>query len=458
MLVDLQARACRIGRPPLATVLAVAITLVGVVPGCEHGSGSPARPNVVLISIDTLRADHLGAYGYARATSPSIDALAADGVLFESAVSPSSWTLPAHASMLSGVSPYRHGAVTSATRIRDDVPLAAEMLRAHGYRTVGLVNAPFVSRDYGFARGFERFEQRFEHKRRDVAARHAAVLAAVRALEPPFFLFLHYMDVHSPYRPPKGFNRFARDRRSTAVFKSLGQRGFLGVQREIRTGRLRVSEDEVQRLVDLYDGEVLAMDAKVGEIVAAVRSRYPDTVFIVTADHGEEFLEHGSIGHSETLYEEVLRVPLIVAGPGIARGVRVAAQVSLLDVVPTVLELVGAPARAGLDGASLAAALRGEALARDGDALVALQTSSHDGKAALRGVRSPARKILHDDRSGRGELYDLARDPGERTNLWPAPEDDRLARALAALVPPETSPAPRPDADTVEALKALGYL
>ena len=279
----------------------------------------------------------------------------------------------------------------------------------------------------------------------------------MRALEAPFVVFLHYMDVHSPYRPPKGFNRFASDKRSVRVLKDLGQRGFLGLQRAIREGTLELSPEYRARLVDLYDDEVLAMDAKVGELVAAVRERHPDTVFVVTADHGEEFLEHGGIGHAETLYDEVLRVPLIVAGPGVAKGVRVPALVSLADVVPTVLDVLAAPVPAGLDGQSLAGALRGETLERD-DAVVALQTSSHDGKQALRGVRATARKLLHDDLRGRRELYDLEHDPDERTNLLPATTDERLARALERLVPPETVAAPSPDPQTVESLKALGYL
>lgn len=443
---------------PWVRRLLVVLLVPALFASCRSGGREKGPPNVVLISIDTLRADHLGAYGYERPTSPNIDALAAEGVLFENAVSPSSWTLPGHASMLSGLSPYRHGAVSGAVRIREDVPLLPEMMRARGYGTVGLVNAPFVSRNYGFDRGFDHFDQLFTRKHRDAARRHAAVLETMRSLEPPFFAFVHYMDVHSPYRPPKAFNRFARDRRGAKILNALGVGGFIGVQRALREGRARLSADDGQRLVDLYDGEILAIDAKIAELVAVVRERAPNTVFVLTSDHGEEFLEHGCLGHAATLYDEVLRVPLIVFGEGVVRGRRVLSLVSLLDVVPTVLGLVDAPPPPDLEGASLVPALRGEDLARD-DALVALQTNSHNGSVALRGIRSPARKLLHDDHSGRGELYDLARDPREQTNLWPETKDDHLANALAALpAPAETSAAPSPDSATVEALKALGYL
>ncbi|MEW6269088.1 MAG: sulfatase [Thermodesulfobacteriota bacterium] len=435
----------------LCAALAVVVAFLGGWRQCEPAS----PPNVVLISIDTLRPDHLGAYGYARPTSPNIDALAARGVVFENAFSPSSWTLPAHATLLSGVSPYRHGAVTSATRIRDDVPLLAETLAARGYHTAAFVNAPFVSQGYGFARGFARFEQRFTEKRAHVAARQRAILEAVAELEPPFFLFVHYMDVHTPYRPPKAFNRFAADRRGGTVLKGVGAGGFLELQRAVRDGKVAISNADRDRLVDLYDGEILAVDAKIGELVRALE-REPDTVIVLTSDHGEEFLEHSGVGHAETLYDEVLRVPLIVTGPGIAPG-RAKTFASLADVVPTFLDWLGGPVPAGLDGRSLVGALRRSPVPDD-DVVLALHTSSHDGRAALRGVRSAGHKLIQDDASGRAELYDVARDPGERTNLLPGAADDRLAQILARLSAPSTVPAPRPNEETVESLKALGYL
>jgi len=442
---------------PYVRRLFLALLLPVLLLGCTSPAEMP-RPNVVLISIDTLRPDHLGAYGYARATSPSIDALAAGGVLFENALSPSSWTLPAHASLLSGVSPYRHGAVAATARIRDDVPLLAELLRAHGYHTAAFVNAPFVSRTYGFARGFERFEQRFERKRRDTAERHQQVLDGVAALEPPFFLFVHYMDVHSPFRPPREFNRFAKDRHSVAVLKDLGQGSIFTLQRGIRAGRLEISAEAVQRFEDLYDDEILAMDAKIGELVTVLRARFQNAIVILTSDHGEEFLEHGSIGHGDTLYEEVLRVPLIVAGPGVVQGARAPELVSLLDIVPTVLEWLGAPRPAGLEGRSLAPMLAERAGNARRDVMLALHTGAHDGSVALRGMRDEARKLIRDDYAKRTEFYDLASDPAECHSLAPQATDAKLEQALARLGVPETVAAPKPDAETVESLKALGYL
>ncbi|MFN8602505.1 MAG: sulfatase-like hydrolase/transferase [Candidatus Binatia bacterium] len=424
----------------------------------EPAAHDVARPNVVVISVDTLRADHLGTYGYGRATSPNLDAFAQRGVVFERATSPTSWTLPAHASLLSGVSPYRHGAISEATRIRDDVPLLAELLRAQGYRTTAFVNAPFVGRDYGFERGFEAFDQRFEERRRDLAERHGAILGALDGLQPPFLLFLHYMDVHTPYRPPKQFNVFAKDRRSSEVLRDLGETSVLELQRAAREGRLAMSPEQRDRLVDLYDGEILALDAHLGELLRRIEQRFPDTLVILTADHGEEFLDHGGFGHGDTLYEEVLHVPLIVAGSGVARGVRVPALASLVDVVPTVLDRVGAAAPAGLEGRSLLAELRGGAR-RAEDRTLALHTASHDGTLSLRGVRANDRKLLRDDVKGTSALYDLASDPREQRSVLPDAPDAGLERALAQLrVTQPGSTAPAPDPKTVESLKALGYL
>ena len=460
---------------PLLRRLLIALAVVALpaaLAGCRRGDpespravateSAVERPNVVLISVDTLRADHLGAYGYARPTSPNVDALARRGVTFERATSPSSWTLPAHASLLSGVSPYRHGAISGASRIRDDVPLLAELMRAQGYHTAAFVNAPFVSRAFGFARGFERFDQRFEQRRRDFAQRREAILDAVARLEPPFFLFLHYMDVHTPYRPPAEFNRFAKDRRSSEVLRDLGVKSVLDLQHAARRGPLGMSAADRDRLIDLYDGEILALDAHLGELLRRLNERFPDTVVVLTADHGEEFLEHGGFGHGDTLYEEVLHVPLIVAGPDVPGGARVPVVVSLVDVVPTLLERVGAPVPAGLDGRSLVAELGSgdDAAAAHADArILALHTASHDGTLSLRGVRSGVRKLLRDDGKGTRELYDLASDPRELRSLAPAVGDARLEQALATLgvAAPGAVAAP-PDPKAVESLKALGYL
>jgi arylsulfatase A-like enzyme len=487
---------------------AALLIALGLAPGCDRGARS-APPSLVLVSIDTLRPDHLGAYGYPRATSPGLDALAADGVVFEHAYTPSSWTLPGHASMLTGVSPYRHGADLETRKIRDDVPLLAERLRARGYATSAIVGAPFVGARYGFARGFDRFDERIAEGK-DIDAYQPAVLDAVRALpKAPFFLFVHYMSVHSPYAPPARFDRFHTPgaAASTVDASRIGQ-----LQRALEQGTIALGPMDRAHLIDLYDGGIAAADDAVAQLRHAVRAaRGDDVVFVVTSDHGEEFLEHGGLAHGGTLYDEVLRVPLIVAGPGIAAGRQVERQVSLLDVAPTLLALadggamagsagetpgseagaVGGPAdraasRAAMDGQPLLEALP-EAAARAAvraasgqasptgaaptDALraptLALQTNAHDGRVALRGLRSPDAKLLRDDASGRTAFFDLAADPGERTPRDPGePGGGELLAALDLLAPARRGDAAttvaaesmQPDPRTRAALAALGYL
>jgi arylsulfatase A-like enzyme len=410
---------------------------------------------VVLVSIDTLRPDHLGAYGYERATSPNLDALARDGVLFESAWAPSPWTLPSHASMLTGLSPYRHGAVARDDGIRPDVPLLAETLREHGYATVGMVSAPFVSSRHGFDRGFDGFTEA-TRRRGNRKTFHADVLRTVRELpREPFFLFVHYFDVHAPYDPPAEFDRFRKDP-STPRTRRDGRVSQL--QRLAASGKIELDSARRDRLIDLYDGGILAMDDKLGELLAAVRARTRGhVVVLVTSDHGEEFLEHGGLMHTRTLYDEVLRVPLVVAGAGVRRGARVGDMVSLLDVTPTVLSLAGV-APEGLEGRSLH-----DVLARDGARVpdprpLALLTLAHDHSVALRGMRTPGTKLILDLQHGKGELYDLREDPKESVDLYPDPAFDPLERALRGLEIAEGTQLQKPDPEVVESLRALGYL
>lgn len=410
----------------------------------------PNAPNVVLVSIDTLRADHLGTYGYARPTSPHIDRLATDGVVFENAFAPSPWTLPSHATMLTGVSPYRHGAVRADLQIAPDVVTLAERLSRAGYQTVGFVNAPFVGSRFGFARGFERFEERFERRKHDRNEHHERVLAAAADLRQPFFLFVHYMDVHLPYHPPKRFNVFRRSAQRPRVGKQLE------VQRELADGTRHLTEDEEHALVDFYDGEILAVDSKIDQLLEVVRTRFPNTIVVLTSDHGEEFLEHGNLFHARTLYDEVLHVPLVVAGPGVRAGLRVTTLTSLLDVVPTVLALTGQPPAADVQGRSLAGFLTGTDPDAAADArTLDLQNSGPFGQIAQRGARTQSAKLIRDDLRGRTESFDLERDPGER---HPGPPNPGLEGSVEALRLPPSATLPSPDPKTVESLESLGYL
>lgn len=343
-------------RPPAA--VGGAVTAPPPVPG-------PAA-NVILISIDSLRADRLGCYGLDRPTSPAIDALAAQGARFANAMSTTSWTLPAHMSMLTGRTLLSHGVVMENDRLPDGVPTLAESLRGTGLATGGIVSMLYLGRQYGFDRGFDVYDDTtipaktwFESHRDEPAP--AVTRFALDWLqqhrEQRFFLFLHFWDVHYDYAPPPPYDTmFDPDYRGT-----ISGENFYRNQAVNR----RMPARDLQHLLAVYDGEVRWVDEHVGQILRTVDALglADTTAIIVTADHGDEFFEHGGKGHRRTLYREVMHVPLIVRAPGVPPGRVVTAPVSLVDVMPTALELAGAAAPPGMDGESLLALTRGGAIA-----------------------------------------------------------------------------------------------
>jgi len=430
----------------------VRIALVAAALGWGVGCDEPVRANVILISIDTLRADHLGCYGDARGTSPNIDRLAEGGTLFENAFSPTAWTLPGHASMFSGLTPRRHGARLATQAIRDDVPLLAEILKEQGYGTAAIVNAPFMQAKFGFDRGFERF---IYVPKLEVARHQQAVLDTLQgAQQRPFFLFLHYMSVHDPYAPEDVFNRFVG-----SYEQSIGVDGthLLRLWRAMDHGEASLNADEVRYLNDLYTGGVLSVDARIGELLDLLDSQglADDTIVVLTSDHGEEFMEHGSIVHTKTLYDELLAVPLIVRGPGTPAARRVRSMAALIDIPPTVLGLVGIDPPAGLDGIDLAESWRDDTVP---ERALEIETSWIDGTRAKRGIRTPTHKLIVDLESDERELYDLIEDPGETENLYPHPAAEPLERALAAAISAEAGSEVVLSPEDLEQLRSLGYV
>jgi choline-sulfatase len=428
---------------------------------CGPGASAPGRPSaspgastlvrkpqsVVLISIDALRADHLSAYGYQRETSPTLQVLAKQGAVFESAFSPTTWTLPGHASMLTGLTPFRHGASEDGRRIRDDVPLLAELMKGLGYHTAAVINSPYMVQAFGFGRGFDTFVER-SHEDRELPFYQPLVIETARSMQEPFFLFVHYISVHDPYRPLPEFNRWS---------SKSGVGGLRQLAQEVEAGR-RLSPEEAQTLIDLYDGEILSMDHQLSQLLESLKQISPDVLVIVTADHGEEFLDHGSLHHGHRLYDEVLRVPLIVSGPGVKPGVRIAEMASLVDILPTVVAWTGGPVPEGLDGVSLAGLLRGEASTLPKNRTLPLHTRGGDSKVHLWGLRTSTSKLIVDQQTGKKEFYDLVADPREQRNLYPTPEARRLERQLDNLtLAPSSRERVKHDKQRLEVLRSLGY-
>jgi arylsulfatase A-like enzyme len=306
---------------------------------------------VLVVSIDTLRADRLGCYGYGRDTSPALDRFGRErAVRFAQAVAEAPWTLPSHVTMLSGLHPLTHGARRPEESPADEVALLAELL-ADSHYSFALTDGGWLSELWGFARGFDSFHA----QDRDVERGVEAVLEYVRHRQGkgPWFGFLHTYDLHCPYDPPPPY----AGRYHSAGAEPIEVAGRCGNPHFNAQG---ITPGQALTLSDRYDEDVRRVDDALATLFAAFDELglWEDTLVIVTSDHGEEFLEHGQIGHERTLSREALSIPLLVAAPGLAPRV-VAEVVGLADLVPTVLELTGRPARA-LDGRSLVPLLRGE--------------------------------------------------------------------------------------------------
>ncbi len=420
----------------------------------------PARPDILLISIDTLRADHLSCYGHPRRTTPFIDRIAAEGVRFSRAYSTTSWTAPALASMLTSSYPTRHGVDQTARGddpawgvIPEDLPSLPELLRQHGYRTYGLTANFSLPAERGFGRGFDRY--------RCVGAvgvdkvREEAAGWLVELSDPaPWFFWLHLFDPHAPYEAREPW--LTRVEPAPAVrhadLDHLPAERIPALVPGLDAGRL-------DYLKTLYDSEIRAVDDYLHELFEAV-PRAREALVLIVADHGEEFLEHGGTLHGKTLFEEVVRIPFILRSPDRALAGSVSDRpVSLVDVLPTLVQAAGIPVPAGVAGAALVgpAGLQ----VPDGRPLVAELSR---GEATTRAWIDGNWKFIVRGGQGGGLLYDLDSDPGEHRDLSPeqAQRAERYAEAIAAFSsrqePPSGSIQTPLTPEQVAALEALGYV
>jgi arylsulfatase A-like enzyme len=430
----------------------------------EASSPSAPRPNVVVYLIDTLRPDHLGSYGHARPTSPHIDAFARDATLFRNAIAQSSWTKTAVASLFTGLLPQTHRIHSRSDSIPEGLPLLAELLRDEGYLTLGVITNGNVSRAFGFARGFDVYEELREeatreiHQPSDRANEVAFELLAHREDDRPFFLYLHTSDPHWPYTPPEP------ERARLAAEVADPSAGFA-----LPLKRLQRASPGLRRdLGLLYDAEIAFNDESFGSLIEKLRELDPkrETLVALLSDHGEAFFEHSNVGHGETLFGEEIRIPLAIRFPGgIGRGEVVDTAARQVDLLPTILESVGAPIPPGLPGRSLLPAARAPRTAREPDtSFASLDRAGRVLEAAIEGER----KLIRFRVEGRGVpalgLFDLASDPGETRDLSASERVWReylLARLDAAER--EAPPVPAPSTGSLDeeqrrALEALGYL
>jgi arylsulfatase A-like enzyme len=468
-------------------------------------SGRP--PLVILVSLDTLRADHLGLYGYGRPTSPVLDALALESAVFDDASTPAPWTLPAHASMMTGLYPVSNGVVTDV-RLPDGVPTLAGILRARGFTTAAVVNVSWLKKEsYGVTRDFDHYlwvEESVDRASPSTWVTDQAIeWLKARRDDEPMFLFVHYFDAHADYVSlPEYENLFVRPydgtvkgtaleltkqdidpvlveycRTNSSEANCIGSGILEGVVLDENFERRVFDDADIQHLVDLYDAGVRQLDAEIGRLF-----RYLDeaglaeqALLVVVSDHGEEFAEHGGTAHMRTQYQEVVRACFLLRGPGVPAGVRYETPVSLVDLAPTILSFAGIPRTTPMEGLDLSVLWTGgdrsqldsrlifhEASRAMGDRIV-----EELGHSALqsRAVRRGRFKLYYSNRAEPNYvLFDLEADPGETRDV--TEEHPELAAELRRVLEErdaiakarQEAPAVKLDPEEEARLKALGYL
>jgi arylsulfatase A-like enzyme len=451
------------------------------------GAAEDRRPNVLIVTIESLRTDHVGAFGGRSRTrpeeplTPALDALAGESTVYEDAHATSSWTLASHASLFTGLYPSGHRTVRPLDRLADSHVTLAEHLAAAGYQTAGVVTGPYLRRPYNLHQGFAAWDQtaasgdrlRSHGDRTNPYVEEAMQRFFTTERDPsrPFLLFLYLWDPHYDYLPSPPYDQLY----VTADCKPFPLAHW--ERRDDVDGRL--SPAELAYVWSQYEGEIRATDDVLGRLFALMRARgvWEDTLVIVTADHGEEFFDHGVRGHKNNLYAETVHVPLIVKYPGSQPARQDARLVSLVDVLPTVLDVAGLTADGHTDGHSL----RVPPIA-DRAILLELLAFSYQGKKFASpvywgGIRTVDRKLVWRERRPDGapagevdliQLFDVTADPLEQRSI----AGDRLAEVTAMAARFEAAAAPArvagerhgdggtaPVADDDRArLRALGYL
>jgi arylsulfatase A-like enzyme len=450
--------------------------------GCKEAP----KPNILIVLVDAMRADRLGCYGYERGLTPFIDSLAARGTVFRRAYSQASWTNPSIASLITSRYQSQHGVTRFGAVLAESEITLAERLKENGYVTGGFSANGLIGKQWGFGQGYDKYMPMLVRGDNDVPHyrwipfRAPAItklgldwLDTLPAGGPPVFLYMHYMETHTPYAPPQPILQRIFAGRTLPNLDKINDRFFMG-------NIFPLDENTLAQIEDVYDAEVAAIDEGLRELFGELEKRgfLRNAIVVVTADHGEEIMDHGHMAHKNSLYNEVIHVPLIVLEPGATKRVDVDDVVSLVDVAPTLLELLAAPLPGTFEGHSLTpllpprqqgwlARLRGgwgtgtwkrhpsfSELFREADEK---RITPHE-RSVILGYEKMIAGI-----AGEREFYDLAADPLERSPDALAPADRAVLEKTLADFKQRVagSAAPRRtmaiDPETKERMRALGY-
>ena len=421
---------------------------------------------MIIVLVDTLRADHMSLYGYDRETTPFIDLLADDSVVFNRARSQSACTFPSVNSMLTSRYAFDfYREQSKGMGIPDQYPTLAQILRAHGYRTVAVSASPIV-RDTpskenpagGFGAGFDVFDEKCLWNNAECV--NGRTLKHMKKLEEPFFLYLHYMDPHGHYTPPESYTKQFAGPYEGHDFIAAGDTGPIEDMLFADGPRVDITDRDIQHLIDLYDDEIRYFDGQLRNLFEPWKENglIDRSLVVVTADHGEEFLEHNQVGHCRGVWDTLTRVPLIVRVPGKIEGARrIDAPVQLVDVVPTLLDALGiASADLAAEGVSLSGVMRGEPQARQ---------YAYTDQGRYRATDDGQWQLIFNGEASTATLFNVVSDPLAQRDLFSSSEAEveRLSSALNRWLK-DTGQALNFDAALAaakakeEELRALGYL
>ena len=445
--------------------LVILLAFIGLLFIIKDRINPPSSPNLILITIDTLRADHLGCYGYGRNTSPHIDQLAKKSVLFRNAITPRPKTSPSLTSILTGLYPHTHGIRSNWVPLPEKFTTLAELLRKRGYRTAAVVGNFVLKRKYsGLDRGFELFDDRMPNRElnRNLREKTAAGIneSALRWLEDNrdkhFFLWLHYQDPHGPYTAPPEYRNFFVQIEEDVISADLIPKYQFLPWIPVRGGNV-----DANAYRSAYDREIRYCDEAIGRLLGKLDELgLNNTVIILVGDHGEGLGEHDYyFDHGKFVYDQSSRVPLIIHAPGVTGPGEIASQVNVMSIAPTILDLIGAPIPAGMETTSLLPLIRGTA--EDDEECIFIERLNE-----LKAVRTDRWKYILNLLTGEAELYDLESDPGETRNA--AGENEEICREMNRRlrewmnandrIPLKKLEEMMISADERKALLSLGYL